>query len=52
MAGRSMGMILLAIFLMLFGLLTVLPAVGAIAGVNIILALIAILAGILILVGR
>lgn len=52
MAGRSLGMLLLAIFLILFGLATLLPVVTGIGGFNILLALIAVGAGILILVGR
>ncbi len=45
---RSAGMIVLAIFLLLFGLAAFIPGLG---GLNIVLALLAIIAGILILLG-
>jgi hypothetical protein len=49
---RSIGMILLAAFLILYGLATLLPVVTGIGGFPIVLALLAVGAGILILVGR
>ena len=48
---KSLGMILLAIFLIVFGLTMIIPAIG-IPIVMIILAIIAIAAGLLLLFGK
>jgi hypothetical protein len=46
---RNIGMLLLAIFLIAWGLITLVPSLG---GLSLILAILAIAAGIFILIGR
>lgn len=50
--NRNLGMLLLAAYLILIGLATLLPVVTGIGGFAIVLALIAVAAGVPILVGR
>lgn len=49
---RNLGLILLAIWLILNGLVVFVPVIASIAGFPIIMAIIAVVAGVLLLVGK
>jgi len=49
---KNIGMLLLAIWLIIYGLVALIPALGAINGIGLVLAILAIAAGIFILLNR
>jgi hypothetical protein len=49
---KNIGMLLLAIWLILYGLVALIPAISAINGISLVLAILAIAAGVFILLNK